>query len=224
MIDTSRALVRPYVACPSASSFLTLAPRSRQGHRIRRIERPQESRCIVIHEPDRVLARDKSNALQRPDRLPSTSDAKPMILVAIDDITERKRAEKVVVQKLPESSIEAICHPGRECSSVKSSTKVSLLAMGLSAVISEELAPSACPGGLDNRRRPFRLADGQSSASYFLRRFIAPPFIACLHERCSSGTKPCMLRREGRIVCYVKRTPTPANVPTALAFIVLSGS
>jgi len=40
--------------------------------------------------------------------------------------TGNRSSDAVVVQKLPEFSIEVMWRPGRECSSVKSSTKVSV--------------------------------------------------------------------------------------------------
>lgn len=61
-------------------------------------------------------------------------------------------SDAVVVQKLPEIPIKAICGPGRECSCEKSSTKVSLPAHGSSDLISEELALSACSTGLNEWR------------------------------------------------------------------------
>jgi hypothetical protein len=54
-----------------------------------------------------------------------------------------------MIQKLPEISIEVVLRPRRECSSVKSSTKVGLLSHGPSGLISEEFALSACSTGLN---------------------------------------------------------------------------
>ena len=85
--------------------------------------------------------------------------------------------DAVVVQKQPESSNEAMCGPGRECSRVKSSTKVSLLAGGPSGLISGGLALSACPTGLNECRPWLRLAVRRFVASRFLRRLIALPVI-----------------------------------------------
>jgi hypothetical protein len=39
-----------------------IAPRSLQGHSIRRKELPQQSSCIVIYGPNRILAKDNRSA------------------------------------------------------------------------------------------------------------------------------------------------------------------
>jgi hypothetical protein len=77
-----------------------------------------------------------------------------------------------MVQKLPEISIEVVWIPGRECSSVKSSTKVSLLARGPFGLISEEFALSGCSTGLVF----LGLADRRSCVA-FMRRLIAGPVV-----------------------------------------------
>lgn len=82
-----------------------------------------------------------------------------------------------MVQKLPEISIEAICGPERECSRVKSSTKVSLPARVASGLISEELALPDCSTGLDERRPLLRLTHRRLFEAHFLRRFIAAPMV-----------------------------------------------
>lgn len=66
--------------------------------------------------------------------------------------------DAVVVQNMPAISIEAIRESGRECSRVKSSTKVSLPAHDLSGLISEEPALWACPAGLNGGCLLLRLA------------------------------------------------------------------
>jgi hypothetical protein len=85
-----------------------------------------------------------------------------------------------MVQKLPEISIEAICKPGRECSRVKSSAKVNLLAHGLCGFISEGLALWACPTCLNEGRLLLQLAGRRLFASHFLRSLIAAPIVRLL--------------------------------------------
>lgn len=76
---------------------------------------------------------------------------------------------------MPEISIEVAWRPWRECSRIKSSIKVTLLAQGRSGLISEEWTLSACPTGLDESRLLLDLADRQLFASHFLGRLIAAP-------------------------------------------------
>ena len=78
---------------------------------------------------------------------------------------------------MPEISIEVMWRPRRECSRVKSSTKVGLLARGPSGLITEGLALSACPAGLNECRLLLRLADRRVSASHFMRMLIAVPVV-----------------------------------------------
>jgi hypothetical protein len=83
--------------------------------------------------------------------------------------------EAAVIQKLPGISIEMLVGPGRECSRVKSSIKVSLLADGPDGLISEGLTLSACFTGLNEGRLLLRFADRRLSTSRFLGRLIAAP-------------------------------------------------
>ena len=113
--------------------------------------------------------------------------------------------------------------PGRECSSVKSSTKVSLLARVPSGLISEGLALSACPTGLNECRLLFRLADRRSLPSHFLRRFIATPVVRLRTWKMLVWSEAWNAEGEkGKTGCHFNHTPTTTHVPTALPFMVLS--
>lgn len=82
-----------------------------------------------------------------------------------------------MVQKIPEISIGAKRRPESECSSVKSSAKVSLLARDLSGFISGALALPVRVAGPNERRLMLLLADRWPFASHFLRMIIADPVV-----------------------------------------------
>jgi hypothetical protein len=78
---------------------------------------------------------------------------------------------------MPAISIDARRDRSRERSKVKSSTKVALLSLGPSALISEELALRACPIGLDKRRLLSALGDKRLCVLLFLAKLIAAPVV-----------------------------------------------
>jgi hypothetical protein len=78
---------------------------------------------------------------------------------------------------MPAISIDVRYKPWRECSSVKSSTKVSFLGRGLSGLISEDSALPACPTGVNEFLILSGLLRSGLFGLHFVERVIAAPIV-----------------------------------------------